>query len=132
MPSFMPGIHAFLAAAKAWMAGTSPAMTWRELRLSYPPFGGAIKSGNSFAVDALARHPGGSAVIGEIRREIENRLAEAADGRALIQLSRADGNVVLLQGDLTCETDHVEGTDHDGNWVEVPYAAIKAVSLASR
>jgi hypothetical protein len=70
------------------------------------------------------------AVIGEIRREIENRLAEAADGRALIQLSREDGNVVLLQGDLTCETDHVEGTDRDGNWVEVPYAAIKAVSLA--
>jgi hypothetical protein len=69
------------------------------------------------------------AVIGEIRREIENRLAEAADG-GFIQLSREDGEVVLLQGDLTCETDHVEGTDRDGNWVEVPYAAIKAVSLA--
>jgi hypothetical protein len=28
MPGFMPGIHAFLFfAAKAWMAGTSPAMT---------------------------------------------------------------------------------------------------------
>jgi hypothetical protein len=26
MPGFMPGIHAFLV-AKAWMAGTSPAMT---------------------------------------------------------------------------------------------------------
>jgi hypothetical protein len=70
------------------------------------------------------------AVIGEIRREIENRLMEAADGRAFIQLSREDGGVVLMQADLTCETDHVEGTDRDGNWVEVPYAAIKAVSLA--
>jgi hypothetical protein len=69
------------------------------------------------------------AVIGEIRREIENRLMEAADG-AFIQLSREDGDVVLLQADLTCETDHVEGTDRDGRWVEVPYAAIKAVSLA--
>ena len=71
------------------------------------------------------------AVIGEIRREIENRLAEAADG-ALIQLNRADGDVVLLQGDLTCETDHVEGTDRDGHWVEVPYSAIKTVSLAPK
>jgi hypothetical protein len=69
------------------------------------------------------------AVIGEIRREIENRLMEAADG-AFIQLNREDGGVVLLQSDLTCESDHVEGTDRDGNWVEVPYAAIKAVSLA--
>jgi hypothetical protein len=71
------------------------------------------------------------AVIGEIRREIENRLAQAADG-ALIQLNREDGDVVLMRGDLTCETDHVEGTDRDGNWVEVPYSAIKAVSLAPK
>jgi len=28
MPGFMPGIHAFLC-SKAWMAGTSPAMTRR-------------------------------------------------------------------------------------------------------
>jgi hypothetical protein len=28
MPGFMPGIHAFLG-KKAWMAGTSPAMTWQ-------------------------------------------------------------------------------------------------------
>jgi hypothetical protein len=27
MPGFMPGIHAFLLGSKAWMAGTSPAMT---------------------------------------------------------------------------------------------------------
>jgi hypothetical protein len=72
------------------------------------------------------------AVIGEIRREIENRLAEASGGDALIQLTREDGNVVLLQADLTCETDHVEGTDRDGTWVEVPYSAIKAVSLAPK
>ncbi|HVV80822.1 MAG TPA: hypothetical protein VHD59_14610 [Pseudolabrys sp.] len=71
------------------------------------------------------------AVIGEIRREIENRLAEAANG-GFIQLSREDGDVVLMQSDLTCETDHVEGTDRDGNWVEVPYSAIKAVSLAPK
>ena len=69
------------------------------------------------------------AVIGEVRREIENRLAEAANG-GFIQLSRDDGHVVLMQADLTCETDHVEGTDRDGQWVEVPYAAIKTVSLA--
>ena len=69
------------------------------------------------------------AVIGEIRREIETRLAEAAGG-GFIQLSREDGDVVLMQADLTCETEHVEGTDSDGNWVEVPYAAIKTVSLA--
>jgi hypothetical protein len=27
MPGLVPGIHALLVAAKAWMAGTSPAMT---------------------------------------------------------------------------------------------------------
>jgi hypothetical protein len=27
MPGLVPGIHVFRAAAKAWMAGTSPAMT---------------------------------------------------------------------------------------------------------
>jgi hypothetical protein len=27
MPGLVPGIHAFLLGAKAWMAGTSPAMT---------------------------------------------------------------------------------------------------------
>jgi hypothetical protein len=72
------------------------------------------------------------AVIGEIRREIENRLIEADARGALIQLSREDGNVVLMQCDLTCETDHVEGTDRDGQWVEVPYADIKTVSLAPK
>jgi hypothetical protein len=31
MPGLVPGIHAFGAVEqhKAWMAGTSPAMTWR-------------------------------------------------------------------------------------------------------
>jgi hypothetical protein len=68
----------------------------------------------------------------EIRREIENRLPQALAQSALIQLSRDDGNVVLLQCDLTCETDHVEGTDRDGEWVEVAYSDIKAVSLAPK
>jgi hypothetical protein len=27
MPGLVPGIHVFLAVTKAWMAGTSPAMT---------------------------------------------------------------------------------------------------------
>jgi hypothetical protein len=27
MPGLVPGIHVFLLANKAWMAGTSPAMT---------------------------------------------------------------------------------------------------------
>jgi hypothetical protein len=27
MPGLVPGIHVLLAAAKTWMAGTSPAMT---------------------------------------------------------------------------------------------------------
>ncbi len=32
MPGFMPGIHAFLLVdSKAWMAGTSPAMTGERL-----------------------------------------------------------------------------------------------------
>jgi len=29
MPGLVPGIHAFLALSKSWMAGTSPAMTER-------------------------------------------------------------------------------------------------------
>jgi hypothetical protein len=29
MPGLVPGIHVFLAVTKAWMAGTSPAMTLR-------------------------------------------------------------------------------------------------------
>jgi uncharacterized protein len=27
MPGLVPGIHVFFSASKAWMAGTSPAMT---------------------------------------------------------------------------------------------------------
>ena len=68
----------------------------------------------------------------EIRREIENRLPQAVAQSALIQLNRDDGSLVLLQCDLTCESDHIEGTDRDGRWVEVPYSDIKAVSLAPR
>jgi hypothetical protein len=68
----------------------------------------------------------------EIRREIENRLSQAVEQSALIQLNRDDGSLVLLQCDLTCESDHIEGTDRDGRWVEVPYSAIKAVSLAPK
>jgi len=68
----------------------------------------------------------------EIRREIENRLTQAVAQSALIQLNREHGGVVLLQCDLTCETDHVEGTNRDGEWVEVPYSDIKAVSLAPK
>jgi hypothetical protein len=31
MPGLVPGIHVLVAeAGKTWMAGTSPAMTWRE------------------------------------------------------------------------------------------------------
>ena len=67
-----------------------------------------------------------------IRREIENRLPEAIDRDALIQLNRDDGGIVLLQCDLTCETDHVEGTDRDGSWVELPYSKIKGVSIAPK
>jgi len=33
MPGLVPGIHVFRAASKAWMAGTSPATTWRWLML---------------------------------------------------------------------------------------------------
>jgi len=31
MPGLGPGIHVFVAAAKTWMAGTSPAMTMETL-----------------------------------------------------------------------------------------------------
>src|SRR6478609_1099734 len=38
MPRLVPGIHVLHAAPKAWMAGTSPAMTlWKRLA---PKFGG--------------------------------------------------------------------------------------------
>jgi hypothetical protein len=30
MPGLVPGIHAFFLAAKAWMAGLVPAMTWKN------------------------------------------------------------------------------------------------------
>jgi hypothetical protein len=32
MPGLVPGIHVLGAAGKAWMAGTSPAMTLRKLQ----------------------------------------------------------------------------------------------------
>jgi hypothetical protein len=32
MAGLVPGIHVLCAARKAWMAGTSPAMTLQELR----------------------------------------------------------------------------------------------------
>jgi hypothetical protein len=32
MPGLVPGIHVlFVQVVKTWMAGTSPAMTWRDL-----------------------------------------------------------------------------------------------------
>src|ERR1700749_1983056 len=37
MPGLDPGIHAFLCAAKTWMAGTSPAMTEVVARAIAPP-----------------------------------------------------------------------------------------------
>jgi hypothetical protein len=73
-----------------------------------------------------------AALVLEIRREIENRLPEAIGQNALIQLNSADGSLVLLQCDLTCETDHVKGTGRDGQWIEVPYSQIKTVSIAPR
>src|SRR5215468_5891848 len=30
MPALVAGIHVFRAASKTWMAGTSPAMTWKD------------------------------------------------------------------------------------------------------
>jgi hypothetical protein len=38
--AYVPGIHVFTALPwqKAWMAGTSPAMTPREIARVYPPF----------------------------------------------------------------------------------------------
>jgi hypothetical protein len=68
----------------------------------------------------------------EIRREIENRLPQAAEHNALIRFERENDTAVLLQCDLTCETDHVEGTDRDGQWVELPYSQIKSVSIAPK
>ena len=67
-----------------------------------------------------------------IRREIENRVPEAIERGALIQLNRDDGGVTLLQCDLTCESGHVEGTDRDGSWIELPYSRIKGVSIAPK
>ena len=37
MPGLVPGIHVLCAADKAWMAGTSPAMTMWWLRCLPPP-----------------------------------------------------------------------------------------------
>jgi hypothetical protein len=66
----------------------------------------------------------------EIRRKIENRLPEALDRHGLIALHRGDGSSVALTCDLVCEVTHVEGTDRDGNWVEVPYDDINDVGIA--
>jgi hypothetical protein len=57
---------------------------------------------------------------------------EAIERGALIQLNRDDGGVTLLQCDLTCESGHIEGTDRDGRWVELPYSRIKGVSIAPK
>jgi len=72
------------------------------------------------------------ALLSDIRRQIENRIAEAIERGTLIQFNRADGGVTLLQCDLTCETDRVQGTDRDGQWIEIPYSVIKAVSIAPK
>ena len=71
-------------------------------------------------------------ITSEIRRKIENALPEALDNHALIALEREDGTFVTLVCDLVCETDHVEGTDRDGNWIEVPYGEISEVRVAAR
>ena len=35
MPALVAGIHVFPQASKTWMAGTSPAMTWRESTMKH-------------------------------------------------------------------------------------------------
>jgi hypothetical protein len=39
MPGLVPGIHVFASASKAWMAGTSPAMTIEGARPYFPADG---------------------------------------------------------------------------------------------
>jgi hypothetical protein len=41
MPGFMPGIHVFLPGSKAWMAGTSPAMTTEKIARAAGVWSGA-------------------------------------------------------------------------------------------
>ena len=47
IPGLVPGIHVFAAVVvpKTWMAGTSPAMTWRGC--SPPPLRGRVANGVS-------------------------------------------------------------------------------------
>jgi hypothetical protein len=71
-------------------------------------------------------------LLADIRREIENRLTEAVERGAWIELTLNGDTSVALQCDLTCETDHVEGTDRDGRWREIPYEEIRRVSVAER
>ncbi len=50
MPGLVPGIHILCIARKAWMAGSSPAMTpWKQQRLQYLSHAGPVAIGGPFS-----------------------------------------------------------------------------------
>src|SRR5882672_4540866 len=78
MPGLVPGIHVFLTANKTWMAGTSPAMTWRVC---------ASISLSMFRVLRRCQH---AAVAGERRPGAEHLERVADDGGLVAQHGPAE------------------------------------------
>jgi hypothetical protein len=65
----------------------------------------------------------------EIRQKVQNALQQAGEGNCRILIERKNHPPSLLQCDVTCFADHLEGTDHEGNWIGIAYTEIEDVSV---
>src|SRR6185503_17233462 len=106
MPALVAGIHALLVVAKAWMAGTSPAMTIERSRMKHVAvlMGGwsaerevSLRSGKACA-DALERAGGYRVSRVDVTRDIAATLRQLKPDAALNVLHGRPGEDGTLQG----------------------------------
>jgi hypothetical protein len=68
----------------------------------------------------------------EIRQKVQTALEAAASAeQCRILVKRTDGRDKLMQCDVTCFSDHLEGTDDGGKWVSIAFEEIADVTNAA-
>ena len=67
----------------------------------------------------------------EIRQKVQTALEAAASAEPCrILIKRIDGRDKLMQCDVTCYSDHLEGTDDGGKWISIAFEEIADVTDA--
>ena len=61
------------------------------------------------------------------RQAVQKALEQAIENRLHVSIVRADGQPLLLQGDITCYETHMSATDTDGRLVTINYEDINSV-----